>query len=354
MEEKKHLKNFKCQNPECRHEFVADEFEALECPVCHTEGIGPSRPPLTNYIRIAIILIGLVLSIYYLKECSNGDHKITFRYDTINCELTAYVDDLEDQKYYYVLGNNQVIQFKECTFKIKSIGNHTIHIFSEENFDPNSQKKPIASGTYNVPKLCEGNQDKISSGVAAVQTQLQFLRIKPGKVLVIVFTGGKGTAFEFSINGLKGPFQKVPDFPNAPCKEYKPGELVVKCISDGQIAHNPSPLRFDDCKQVASSNPPPPAGPNPSIKSLFDGLISGSSKIGDSYEINPGNMSDPIQIYHSSNSTPETIPFYDYMVRLTADNNIRINKVTSAFKWGPDSKGKQVPVPINIKVYEDN
>jgi hypothetical protein len=354
MEEKKQLKNFKCQNPDCGHEFMADEFEALECPACHGEEIAPLRPPLTKYAGVAALVIAIILIILFLNKCTGGGPQLVLRYDTLKCELRSIVYDKEDQAYVYILDNKST-QFDKSTFKQVGVGNHTVCIFSKDNYEANSNQKPLACTTYFVPKSCDGNQDKISSGgVAPAQTQLQVLGIKTGKVLVINFAGGSGTEFEFSISGTNGKFQNNPEFPNATCKIYQPGDLVVKCISDGQIADNKLPIKFDGCKQVLSSNPLPAAGPNSSIKTLFDCLISGCAKIRDSYEINPGNMSEPIQVFHPNNSTPESIPFYDYMVRLTADNSIKINKITSGFKWGTDSKGKQVPIPINIKVYEAN
>ena len=352
MEEKKQLKNFKCQNPECKHEFLADEFEALECPVCHTEEIAPLRPPLTKYAGVAALVIAIILIIFFWRSCCGGGPKLELKYDSLKCELKSIVDDKEDQPYVYILDGKST-QYDKSTFKQVGIGDHTVCIFSKDNYEANSNQKPIASYTIFVPKSCEGNQDIISSGGAAqAQTQLQVLGIKAGKVLVINFAGGSGAEFEFSISGTKGKFQKNPEFPNAACKIYQPGDLVVKCISDGQIADNKLPIKFDGCKPPPCTVPP--TGPNSSIQSLFDGLISGSAKIGDSYVINPGNMSEPIQVYHPNNSTPESIPFYDYMVRLTADNNIKINKVIAGFKCGTDGNGKQVPVPINIKVYEAN
>lgn len=355
MEEKKQLKNFKCQNPDCKHEFLADEFEALECPVCHTEEIAPLRPPLTKYFGMAaLVIIAVVLIILFFRGCSGDGTKLELQFVLETCELKAIVDDKENQSYVYVL-DSKVIQFEKSTFKQVGIGNHTVCIFNKDNYEPNSNQNPIVCKPIFVSKSCDGSEDKSSSpsGLPA-QTKLQILGLKPGKLLVINFVGGTGSSFEFSINGMKGPFQKTPDFPNAQCKVYQPGDLVVKCISDGQYAENPIGLRFDGCKQVVSSSPLPPAGPNPEIQALFDGLINGSAKIGDAYGINPGNMSEPIQVFHPTNSASETIPFYDYMVRLTADKSIKINKVTAGFKWGVDSKGKQVPVPINIKVYETN
>lgn len=352
MEEKKHLKNFKCQNPECKHEFLADEFEALECPVCHTEEIAPMPPPLTRYAGVAALVIAIILIIFFWRGCNGGGPKLELKYDSLKCELKSIVDDKEDQPYVYILDGKST-QYDKSTFKQVGIGNHTVCIFSKDNYEANSNQKPIACTTYFVQKSCDGNQDKISSGVAApAQAKLQVQGIKPGKILIIKFEGGSGTEFEFSISGTKGKFQNNPEFQNAECKIYQPGDLVVKCISDGQIAENEMPIKFDGCKPPPCTVPP--TGPNSSIQSLFDGLISGSAKIGDSYVINPGNMSESIQVYHPNNSTPESIPFYDYMVRLTADNNIKINKVISGFKCGTDGNGKQVPVPINIKVYEAN
>jgi hypothetical protein len=352
MEEKKQLKNFKCQNPDCGHEFLADEFEALECPVCHTEEIAPIRPSLTRYAGVAALVIAIILIILFWRSCCGGGPKLELKYDSLKCELKSIVDDKEDQPYVYILDGKST-QFDKSTFKQVGIGNHTVCIFSKDNYEANSNQKPIACTTYFVAKSCDGNQDQISSGdVAPAQTQLQVLGIKPGKILVINFAGGSGTEFEFSISGTKGTFQKNPEFPNSACKIYQPGDLVVKCISDGQIADNKLPIKFDGCK-------PPPckvplSGPNPSIQSLFDGLINGSAKIGDSYTINPGNMSEPIQVFHPNNSTPESIPFYNYMVRLTADNSIKISKVISGFACGKDKENNTILVPINIKVYEAN
>jgi hypothetical protein len=355
MEEKKQLKNFKCQNPDCGHEFMADEFEARECPNCQHEEITPLRPSWTKYFGIgAIVIIAFVLIILFLRGCSGGGTKLELEFVEQTCELKAFVDDKENQSYVYVL-DSKVIQFEKSTFKEVGIGDHTVCIFKKDNFEPNSNQDPIACKPIFVSKSCDGSGDKSSSPSGQpVQSKLQILGIKPGKLLIIDFVGGTGSSFEFSITGMKGPFQKTPDFPNAQCKVYQPGDLVVKCISDGQYAENPIGLRFDGCKQVVSLSPLPPAGPNSEIQALFDGLISGSAKIGDAYGINPGNMSEPIQVFHPNNSSPESIPFYDYVVRLTADKSIKINKVTAGFKWGIDSKGKQVPVPKNIKVYEGN
>jgi hypothetical protein len=358
MEEKKQLKNFKCQNPDCGHEFLADEFEALECPACHGDEIKPLRQPLKKYASVVIVIIGLILYISYLKGCS-GSHQITFNYDTTNCELTAYVDDLEDQPYYYVLGNNQVIQFKECTFKIKSIGNHTIHIFSEGNFDPNSQQKPIASATYYVPKSCEGNQDQISSGGGPPpQTTLEIIGIELGKGghgLKIIYKGGTGTEFEFSITGLKGKFQKSAEFPNAICKVYKKGELVVKCIKDGQTIIDDKDRTLLGCKPPnPCDSQKPSSGPNSLLKSFFNGLNRGTIKSREVYKYNPGIQADLIEVFHGNNSIPETLAFSLYLVRLTNGNAIEIQNVTSEYECGMDYKAEKAWLPKKIKVYETN
>jgi hypothetical protein len=361
MEEKKQLKNFKCQNPDCGHEFMADEFEALECPSCHSEEIAPVGQSWTKYAGVAIVIIGLILYISYLKGCISS-HQITFNYDTINCELTAYVDDLEDQPYYYVLGNNQVIQFKECTFKIKSVGNHTIHIFSEGNFEPNSQQKPIASATYYVPKSCEGNQDQVSSaGGPTPQPDLQIIGItlgKGGHGLRIDFERGTCSELEFSISGLNGKFQKSPEFPDAICKTYKKGELVIRCKdpNNGQTVINNGDKKLIGCKppNPCQTNKPQ-EGLNPQLKSFFIGLNLGTIKSREVYKYNPGVQADLVEVFHGNSPTPETLAFSLYLVRLTNGNTIAIQKVTSEFECGIDYTGKNAAwLPKKIKVYEVN
>jgi hypothetical protein len=333
---------------------VADEFEALECPVCHTEEIAPLRPPLTKYFGMgALVIIAVVLIILFLRGCSGGGPKLEPKFNPVTCELKAFVDNKEDQPYVYILDNN-IRQEGKSTFRYPlNIGNHTVCIYNIDKFDHNST--PVACSTIVVTKICDGNDDKNSnpSGPTTQQIRLQLLGKKPGKVLIIDFVGGTGTEFEFSISGKKGKFQKTPEFPNAPCKMFQPGEVVVKCIQDGQIAENNMTIIFDGCKQIVTNTPLPPNGENNKMSSLFNCLMDGSCGIGDGYDINPGDMSAPITVFHY-NSSPETIPFYDYMVRLKADKTIKINKVTSDYKWGKDSKGMQVPVPINIKVYEGN
>jgi hypothetical protein len=248
------------------------------------------------------------------------------------------VDGEENKSYVYVL-DSKVIQFEKSTFNQVGIGNHTVCIFKKDNFEPNANQNPIICKPIFVPKSCDGNENPDPSGGVPPP---QFLKISYGKGgigLVIVYSGPgpKDATYEFSISGIKGVFQNSPEFPNAKCKLYLPRELVVRCIdkkSKGyQDDFNSQPIKFDGCIKINPPDKKPPiSGDNLSIKKLFDGLIIGSSQIGDSYSINPGDMSDPIQIYHNNKSVPEIIPFYDYMVRLKADKTITINKVTSAFK----------------------
>lgn len=355
MEEKKHLKNFKCQNPECKHEFLADEFEALECPVCHGDEIAPAPMSWKKYAGMAAVIIIILLILIFLNKCEGDKPQLTLAYYPERCELVALVDGKENQEYDYVLDNNPPIR-GYGRFKFLSVGKHTVRIYPIDSYLKNTQQTPLGTKPWDNKNPCnaEGSSNPSSSGQAQKQIQLQVIGIKPGKGLIIDFQGGQGTEFEFSISGSAGPFQRNPLFPDAKCKVYPPGDLVVKCIGDGQIADNPFPLRFDGCKQIVSNNPLPPNGENTEMESLFSCLSDGSCGIGDSYDINPGDMSATIKVFHSSSTTPEVIPFYDYMVRVKADKTIKISKVTSDFKWGTDSKGKQVPMPINIKVYETN